>query len=737
MLSSLSQTKYKKKLSLQSVLIVPFLLQIFAAVGLTGYFSLRNGQRAVEDLATQLQGEVSDRVNQHLDAFLTTPPQINQINLGATEIGLLDLYDFETTGQYFWQQMQVYDVSYIAFGDTEGNFIGVEKIDEDSFHIVDNYLNADAPNALAELSETGVVLPNRYKASRTGERTARLEVTEDDAFDHRREAWYSDAVDAGKPVWSSIYQWDDQPEVMAISSSYPVFDDDNQLVGIMGIDHVVSQINGFLTALETSPAARIVVLERDGNIVSSSSTEPSFIVTEAGGERLQVIDSDDPLIRATGEYLEEKFGSFDEIDDLQQLSFELDGKKQFLQVAPWQDELGLDWLVLVAVPESDFMAQINQNTRTTIGLCLAALGIAAVLAILTARWVANPIIKLKTASQAIAQGEFGKQVEVEGTQEVATLGASFNQMSRQLQESFRKLEQSKVELENRVEERTADLKDKNEQLAQTLEQLKSTQAQMVAQEKLASLGSLTAGIAHEIKNPLNFVNNFSEIAVDLVDDLAEDLETQKETVNAETFTNITEIIEQLKTLVSKIDHHGKRADSIVANMLQHSRNDSSAREAVDINALVEDAINLAYHGMRARQSEFNMEFDTDYDESIAPVTVSPQDISRVFLNIASNACYAIYQRQHSEGSGFKPLLKVHTRAEDGNVVICIRDNGTGMSPEVKAKVFDQFFTTKPTGEGTGLGLSLSYNIVVEQHQGTMTVESEPGGYTDFIVTLPV
>ena len=188
--------------------------------------------------------------------------------------------------------------------------------------------------------------------------------------------------------------------------------------------------------------------------------------------------------------------------------------------------------------------------------------------------------------------------------------------------------------------------------------------------------------------------------------------------------------------MDKIEHHGKRAAALSRICLQHSRSGSSEWTEVDINQLVKEAINLAYHGMRAKQSDFNLEFDNDYDDSIGLVNASPQDLSRVFLNIASNACYAIYQRQLNEGVDFKPLLKVRTCKQDGQVAVYIRDNGHGMTPELKAKAFDQFFTTKPTGEGTGLGLSLSYNIVVEQHQGTMNVDSEPGIYTDFMVTLP-
>lgn len=359
------------------------------------------------------------------------------------------------------------------------------------------------------------------------------------------------------------------------------------------------------------------------------------------------------------------------------------------------------------------------RNRIIVMSMLLATGVTACLAILIARSINKPLDALaKTADQISENDQFDLRADVIGNDEVSTVAKAFNLLLK------------------RAEDLMLEQKLRGEELEKTNKKLVSTRSQMIAQEKLASLGSLTAGIAHEIKNPLNFVNNFAELSVELTQELAEEFESQKEQLDPAFVEEISEMIGMLKENVSKIDSHGKRADKIVANMLQHSRNGESEWTAVNINELVAEAINLAYHGMRAKQSDFNLDFDNDYEDSIGMTTVSAQDLSRVFLNIASNACYAIYQRQLTEGEDFKPLLKVRTRKQEDNIVIHIRDNGHGMSPEVKAKVFDQFFTTKPTGEGTGLGLSLSYNIVVEQHKGTMDVESVEGLYTDFIITIP-
>jgi two-component system, NtrC family, sensor kinase len=277
---------------------------------------------------------------------------------------------------------------------------------------------------------------------------------------------------------------------------------------------------------------------------------------------------------------------------------------------------------------------------------------------------------------------------------------------------------------------------KTEELEQALQRLKATQDQLVVQEKMASLGALTAGIAHEIKNPLNFVMNFAELSVDLLRDVEETLGEARKTMPPDDVSYLDGLMTDLTGNLQRIHEHGKRADSIVRGMLAHSRGGAGQREKVDLNALVAEAVNLAYHGLRAQNSAFNITLESDYDQSLEPMEVVPQDLSRVFLNITNNGCYAAHQKKLQSGDGFRPVLRVTTRGKGGDVEIRIRDNGTGMPKSVVQKIFNPFFTTKPTGSGTGLGLSLSYQIVVEQHKGTIRVDTQEGEYTEFIVTLP-
>jgi signal transduction histidine kinase len=279
-----------------------------------------------------------------------------------------------------------------------------------------------------------------------------------------------------------------------------------------------------------------------------------------------------------------------------------------------------------------------------------------------------------------------------------------------------------------------ELRERTNDLSDSLEELRTAQDRLVQTEKLASLGQLTAGIAHEIKNPLNFVNNFSALSAELVDELQDVLKPTA--LEDKTREEIDELTHMLKGNLEKVVQHGKRADSIVKNMLLHSREGSGEHRLADINAIVEESLNLAYHGARAEKSGFNITLKRNLDPNAGLIDLYPQEITRVFLNLISNGFYAATKRKESGEAGFEPTLSATTKGRGNKVEIRIRDNGTGIPREVKEKMFNPFFTTKPAGEGTGLGLSMSHDIVVKQHGGKIDVDTEPGAYTEFIITLP-
>jgi len=273
------------------------------------------------------------------------------------------------------------------------------------------------------------------------------------------------------------------------------------------------------------------------------------------------------------------------------------------------------------------------------------------------------------------------------------------------------------------------VEESNVALEKSLEELKAAQQQLIQSEKMASLGELTAGIAHEIQNPLNFVNNFSDVSAELIDEMNEEL-------NKGNIEDAKQIAEDLKQNLEKINHHGKRAGDIVKGMLQHSRTSTGQKELTDINALADEYLRLAYHGLRAKDKTFNSATKTDYDDTIGLIKVIPQDIGRVILNLITNAFYAVAERQKEEGEKFEPVVSVSTKKKAHSIWISVKDNGTGIPQKVMDKIFQPFFTTKPTGQGTGLGLSLSYDIVTKGHGGELKVETKEGDGTTFKIILP-
>jgi signal transduction histidine kinase len=271
------------------------------------------------------------------------------------------------------------------------------------------------------------------------------------------------------------------------------------------------------------------------------------------------------------------------------------------------------------------------------------------------------------------------------------------------------------------------------QLNQSMVHLKETQKQLIQSEKMASLGELTAGIAHEIQNPLNFVNNFSEVNKEML----EELRSERSKAKADRDDDLqNDLIDNVISNEEKINHHGKRADAIVKGMLQHSRQSSGQKEATDINALADEYLRLSYHGLRAKDKSFNAEIKTDFDESIGKINVIPQDIGRVLLNLFNNAFYAVNEQKTLNPVSYNPTVSVKTEKCDDKIYITVKDNGKGIPQKIIDKIFQPFFTTKPTGQGTGLGLSLSYDIV-KAHGGDIKVESKESEGTEFIIQLPI
>ncbi len=343
----------------------------------------------------------------------------------------------------------------------------------------------------------------------------------------------------------------------------------------------------------------------------------------------------------------------------------------------------------------------------------------------------DPLQRLLDGVQKVNSGDLSSKVTVVHPDEIGNITSNFNLMTQSLKQSKDELMQYASTLEQKVNERTAELQ-------HSLNHLKETQAQLLQSEKLASLGELTAGIAHEIQNPLNFVNNFSDLSVELANELKEEMnkgEMDKKLVY--------DLVSDIAQNQEKITYHGKRASSIVKGMLEHSRTSTGIKTPTDINKLADEYLRLAYHGLRAKDqsnstTRFNSDFKTDFEPDLPLFEVIPQDFGRVLLNLINNAFYAVGKRTNQENGKanvYKPMVVLTTQRVENQLFIKIKDNGTGMSEATKAKIFQPFFTTKPTGEGTGLGLSLAYDIITKGHNGTIDCESEEGQGTTFTIKI--
>ena len=396
----------------------------------------------------------------------------------------------------------------------------------------------------------------------------------------------------------------------------------------------------------------------------------------------------------------------------------------------------------------DIVWQAIREQQTVL---LGIFAITSLLAFALVNRISQPLNVLADHAQQLATQDFSKAVEVRAdiaeitrkTDELGGLARSFLLMERTLKDYIGQLHHSAAELEiysqtleEKVDVRTQQLRERNLDLEKTLRQLRDAQNQIVMQEKMASLGSLTAGIAHEIKNPLNFVNNFAALSVDLAGELRAEIDKQKEKIDSGSFDYLQEMVGDLEQNVKKINEHGRRADNIVKGMLLHARGKPGEKLLTDLNTLVDEYVNLAYHGLRAQDTSFNITIIRRYDPSVGKVSLVPQDISRVMLNLINNACYSAHEKKIELGDSYAPTLTVATRDLGDKVEVRVRDNGKGIPSSMREKIFNPFFTTKPAGKGTGLGLSISFDIVVGQHHGEITADSQEGEFAEFIVVLP-
>jgi signal transduction histidine kinase len=776
--------KISGRLPLRAVLTVPFVAQVVVATGLVGYLSYQNGQQSVNNLANQFMAQVGDRVDQHLDNLLEVPQQLNQINLDQMQAGTLDLNNLQTMERPFWKQLQVFHLTYIGYANQKGDCIGVgyDRQNRVGFDIV----NAAQPKQLYT-----------YLATPQGKRGQLLET---EPYDFTQEAWYADVVHSDRPRWSQIYNWGaGYGDVISISAGTPVFNAQKQVLGVLAIDFSLADLSAYIRRLKISPNTRVFITERSGLLVATSASQPYQIVNKAGF-RLAATNSSDATIRAAAQSLLRQFGSFKNIRDHQALTLSVQNQTYFVQLTPWQDQYGLDWLIVVAVPESDFMGQINANTRTTIALCLLALFSSILLGMLTARWITQPISRLNQAAKAIAKGDLAQTVKLKRQDELGELSQSFNQMATQLQTSFGELqslnaaltqsEQQLTEanqtLEQRVQERT-------QTLSQTLEKLQTAQIELIQSEKLAALGHLVAGIAHEINTPLGAIQASIGNIASALEQALKELPLLFQTLSPEQLSEFFTLLEWARQpkemLSSREERQLKRTlkQALTEKGLTNEETLAATLSKMGITADLEPILPLlqapnaafildtSYHLSSVQNNSQNIQLAVDrasrivyalksyirQDASDRPVKTSISEgidtvltlyqnqikrgveVKKTYQPVSPIVCYPeelaqVWSNLISnalQAMNYQGQLTIAVSAPDQHILVEFTDTGAGIPAAIANKIFEPFFTTKPSGEGSGLGLSIVRKIV-DKHQGKIEVTSQPS-HTRFSVWLPL
>jgi signal transduction histidine kinase/CheY-like chemotaxis protein len=678
MIKSMLNNKKSKQLSLKWVLIVPFVLQIIGAVGLVGYFSYRSGEEAVNKLTTQLRNEVTQRVVQYFDNYLAIPILVNRVNTEALRLGYLNFHDLHQVEKHIASQLQTFNqISDIQVGTEQGELRVVTRTPELSFLISD------------PIKPTKIT---RYRADIMGSRREFMSSFEQSKVQER--PWYQAAVNAGQLVQVPIFPLGSNLD-FSINMSIPIYATKNhKLLGVMGVASDLSFFRKFLLSLQIGKTGRLFIIERNGLLIGTSINQPTFLKINQNGkiklERIHVTNFNDLLIQATSRHLLNTFKAFSAIETNQQIDFIKDNTRNFVEVVPYRNDFGLDWLIVTVIPASDFMAEINANTRMTLLFCLLTLITTIILSIITSNLITKPIRRLSQASEAIAEGELNQTVEVSGIAELKTLSSSFNIMANQLHESFETLE-------NRVQERTAEL------------EIAKDKAEVANKAK----SSFIANMSHELRSPLNAIIGFSQVML------------RTKNLPQEQYENagiIHRSGEYLLTLINNVLDFSK----IEAGKTTLNLND------IDLYQLLDDLEDMLH--LRANNAGIELIFNRG---ELLPHYIHADGVKlrQVLLNLLGNAI-----KFTSEG---EVVLTVNTLAtENTDKVILnfsIRDTGVGIAEDELNNLFQAFSQThsgRDAQEGTGLGLVISRQFV-QLMGGDISVTSNTGEGTTFSFSIAV
>lgn len=674
MLKPLKKTipsKPSGRIRLRTALIVPFVLQIMATVGLVGYLSFKTGQKAVNDLATQLQNETSARIEEKLDNYLASPHLINQLNANAIDLQQLDIKNVNALEKHFWHQLKSFDtVSSIGFTSVSGMTIAVRRVNQDKFHIL-----------VADNSTNGEL--HEYATDEKGQRAYLYSVLKN--YDPRKRPWYRQGITAQKPaIWGEAFAslLDRRFEIVATRQ---VTDENGNLVGLTTATLILSQIDDFLESLEIAKSGEAFIINRNGELIASSTQElPSL--DEGGNDKMvDATTSELPLLSLTTEHLIDSFGNLSEIKHTQQLSFDINGENNFLQVVPFRDEFNLDWLIVVAIPRADFMESIYANTRITIGLSLTALLLAIFLGLLVSQWIIKSVEDLEEATVSLSRGEWGQEIIKSPIEELEFLGLAFARMTQQLQRTLLELEKK-----NQALEEADRLKDE-----------------------------LMKNISHQLRTPLNGIIGSIRIMLNgYCDNKVEEIE----------FLQLADksALHLLHSIDELLDLAQIKAGKLPVKI-----------KLVNLHECLGEAIALMRPELRRKNLQLLIE---EFSESIL-VKADATKLKQVFLNIIENAINFTESGSITITTEIKPGFQTYDIAQTPLAVVTIRDTGVGIEPSHQRKLFESFGALDNPSiriqRSYGLGLAISRGLM-ELMGGHITLES-PGKNqgTTVAIVLPI